>query len=286
MNDHAEVIAGRLTRLGFSQYEARTYLGLLVSDGATGYSIANDTGVPQPKVYETLRRLVDRGAASRTGEKPARYTAVPPAVLLKALEDDFAAKVAAARRDLESLPLKIAQPELVPVSRVASFEAAVDSATAAISGSRTRVYLSGRRDELAGLADAVGQASDRGVEFVIVHFGALPFRPPQGRVTRHASTDGTIYSSRQARHLAVVVDSNWALWGVAKDGMPWDILTSESALLAGLVKAYIRHDMFVQRIFADAPAELERRYGPGLLQLANLPGTGDDAGAEFVEGAS
>jgi hypothetical protein len=35
---------------------------------------------------------------------------------------------------------------------------------------------------------------------------------------------------------------------------------------AGLVKAYIRHDMFVQRTFADFPAELEQRYGSGLLE--------------------
>ena len=62
MPDTATFVAERLTQLGFSQYEARTYVGLLMSDSATGYSVANETGVPQPKVYETLRRLVDRGA--------------------------------------------------------------------------------------------------------------------------------------------------------------------------------------------------------------------------------
>ena len=96
MTDHGEAIAERLAQLGFTQYEARTYLGLLQTDTATGYSIANETGVPQPKVYETLRRLVERGAAARTGEKPARYRAVPPDALLKGIEKDFAARVAAA----------------------------------------------------------------------------------------------------------------------------------------------------------------------------------------------
>src|SRR5476649_2608450 len=140
MDDRSEVIAGRLTQLGFSQYEARTYIGLLLSNGATGYSVANDTGVPQPKVYETLRRLVERGAAAHTGEKPARYSAVPPDVLLKGLEDDFAARVAAARRDLETLPRKVGATELLPVSRVDSFVAAVQSAAEAIAGAGTRVY--------------------------------------------------------------------------------------------------------------------------------------------------
>src|SRR5471032_1908477 len=112
MADHGELIAERLAQLGFSQYEARTYVGLLMSDDATGYSVANATGVPQPKVYETLRRLVERGAAVRTGDKPARYTAIQPDILLKSLEADFATRVAAARRDLETLPNRVVPAEL------------------------------------------------------------------------------------------------------------------------------------------------------------------------------
>jgi sugar-specific transcriptional regulator TrmB len=285
MTDHGEAIAERLTQLGFTQYEARTYLGLLQTDTATGYSIANETGVPQPKVYETLRRLVERGAAARTGEKPARYRAVPPDALLKGIEKDFAARVAAARHDLESVPRRETPAQLLPVSRVESFAPALEAASAAIAAARTRVYLSGNHDELSGLRAAVGQAATAGVEFVVVHFGKLPFPSPPGQVIRHASTDGAIYRSRHARHLAVAVDSRWALWGVARDGTQWDILTSESALLAGLVKAYIRHDMFVQRIFADLPAELERRYGSGLLELDHLSWSGERSGADHAEEA-
>ena len=285
MTDHGEAIAERLTQLGFTQYEARTYLGLLQTDSATGYSIANDTGVPQPKVYETLRRLVERGAAARTGEKPARYRAIPPDALLQGIEKDFAARVAAARDDLESLPRRESPAQLLPVSRVESFAPAVEAASAAIAAARTRVYLSGNRDELAGLRAAVGHAANAGVEFVVVHFGPLPFPSPPGQVIRHASTDGAIYRSRHARHPAVVVDSRWALWGVARDGTQWDILPSESPLLAGLVKAYIRHDLFVQRIFADLPVELERLYGSGLLELDHVSWSGERSGVDHAEGA-
>ena len=77
MTESAPSIAPRLTQLGFSQYEARTYVGLLMSEGATGYSVANDTGVPQPKVYETLRWLVQRGAAVLTSERPGCFEPLP-----------------------------------------------------------------------------------------------------------------------------------------------------------------------------------------------------------------
>lgn len=270
MPDSATFVATRLTQLGFSQYEARTYVGLLMSDGATGYSVANETGVPQPKVYETLRRLVDRGAAVLTGERPARYAAVAPEVLLNALEKEFNAKVEAARRSLETLPERDFAERGLPISQLDSLPAAIERAATAIAGARSRVYLSGRAEELKGLAVAVDKASERGVQFVIVHFGPLPFHAPRGKVMRHASTEGTLYSSRKAHHLAVVVDSRWALWALARDGRDWDVMCGDVPLVASLVKSYIRHDLFVQRMYADLPDELELLYGPGLLQLTNL----------------
>jgi sugar-specific transcriptional regulator TrmB len=284
MYESATSIAERLTNLGFSRYEARTYVGLLMSEGATGYGVANDTGVPQPKVYETLRRLVDRGAAILTGEKPARYTAVSPNVLLGALERDFGARVEAARQSLKTLPERTVREGGVALSRLDSFAAATKKAVRAIGRANSRVYLSGRTDELKGLADAVDEASGRGVRFVIVHFGRLPFQPPRGQVMRHSSTEGILYASRKARHLAVVADSKWALWALARDGREWEVVYGEVPLVASLVKSYIRHDLFVQKMYADLPNELEGLYGPGLLQLTNL--SEGDLGAEAAPGSA
>ena len=55
----------RLMELGFSQYEAQAYVGLLGREPLTGYALANVTGIPQPKVYETLRRLTAKGVVRR-----------------------------------------------------------------------------------------------------------------------------------------------------------------------------------------------------------------------------
>ena len=278
MADSAGAIAERLAKLGFSQYEARTYVGLLLSGVATGYTIANETGVPQPKVYETLRRLVDRGAAVLLEERPARYAAVAPDALLRTLEKEFQDRMTAARDSLESLPVRTGAARGLPLSRLGDLGEARQRASAAIAEAHSRVYLSGRGDDLEGLAAAVNAASEHGVQFVIVHFGRLPFQPPHGTAVRHASTEGTLYTARKTHHLAVVVDSRWALWGLARDGRTWDVIYGEVPLIAGLVKSYIRHDLFVQRMYADLPNQLEALYGPGLMQLTDL--SGDDAAIE------
>jgi sugar-specific transcriptional regulator TrmB len=285
MPDPTDQIVERLARLGFSLYEARTYVGLLAAGGSTGYSVANETGVPQPKVYETLRRLVDRGAAVQSGVRPARYAAVPPQVLLTSLEHDFRERLEAARLGLDQVPLRKAPDTPLPVSRLNTFAEVVDRATKAIGDARRRVYLHGRGPELKALADAVDASAERGVEYVIVHFGPLPFAKPPGQVVRHTSTEGTLYASRKVRHLAVEVDSRWSLWALARDSRSWEGMCCDEPLVASLVKTYIRHDVFVQRIYADRPAALEELYGPGLLELTDLSGPREDQTGELDEGA-
>jgi len=267
--DHRNV-ADELVRLGFSTYEARTYVGLLLAGGATGYRISNGTGVPQPKVYETLHRLVERGAAVQVHDHPARYAAVPPAELLSRLEREFRRRLERARSSLEYLPGASDDSPGLAVKHLQSVSDGLARAQEAIEGASTRVYLHARRDELKPLAGVVEKAAGRGVEFVVVHFGPLPFAAPPGRVVRHSSTEGTLYPSRDVRHLAVVVDSRWGLWVLAREGRPDDGFYADSPLLASLVKTYIRHDLFVQRIYADFPAEMEEQYGPGLVSLTDF----------------
>src|ERR687887_1595424 len=104
MPDAREALVERLVRLGFSQYEGRAYVGLLVRGEQTGYALANATGVPQPKIYETLRRLRERGAIVLTTDHPARYAPVPAESVLASLEQDFARRVRAAHDELARLP--------------------------------------------------------------------------------------------------------------------------------------------------------------------------------------
>jgi sugar-specific transcriptional regulator TrmB len=285
MPDPTDQIVERLARLGFSLYEARTYVGLLAAGGSTGYSVANATGVPQPKVYETLRRLVERGAAVQSGARPSRYTAVPPQVLLTRLDEEFRERLEGARRGLEQLPRRNLPDVPLPVSRLDSFTEMVERATRAIEEAQRRVYLHGRAQELTALSDAVERSAKRGVEYVIVHFGALPFAKPPGQVVRHTSTEGTLYASREVRHLAVEVDSRWSLWALARDGRTWEGMCCTEPLVASLVKTYIRHDLFVQRIYADRPTALEELYGPGLLGLTGLSGARDEQVGALDEGA-
>ena len=278
MNDAVASMVERLTQLGFSQYEAKTYVGLLVNGEQTGYALSNLTGVPQPKVYETLRRLLERGAVIQLLEKPATYSAIPAKQLFTSLEADFKQRLADAQEGLKRLQLGSAEDQRELIWKLNSFENILNRATSSITSAISTVYLSGTTASLERLKGVVTGASERGVNIVMLHFGPLPFALPRGRTFRHASTEGSLYPHHQAHHLAIVADSARALWAIARDGQLWEGLYSEDGIFASVVKGYIRHDVMIQRIYADFPAEMTNLYGPGLLELARISSSGNEVG--------
>lgn len=78
-----------LTRIGFTEYEAKVYLALLKDHPATGYQISKHSGVPRSMVYEVLNRLHQRGAVLETIESRATYyRPLPPKILLAQHEEE------------------------------------------------------------------------------------------------------------------------------------------------------------------------------------------------------
>ena len=85
MSDPATL--GRLERLraaGLSRYESLVYLGLVEDRNARVVEIARRTGVPQPKVYQALDSLVEKGFCALGADAVNRYRPVEPELAFRA----------------------------------------------------------------------------------------------------------------------------------------------------------------------------------------------------------
>ena len=141
--------------------------------------------MPQPKVYETLRRLKERGAVVQISGHPVRWSAVPPNTLLDNLDQEFGGRLDAAREGLADVTADGAEegdPHVV--WHHSDKDAILASARRILAAAVTHVYLSGSGAGLAEIADEVAAAAGRGVEFTLLHFGELPFPAPRGRPAR------------------------------------------------------------------------------------------------------
>ena len=262
-------VTAALTELGFSQYEARTYAGLIGREPMTGYAIAKETLVPQPKVYETLGRLVERGAVMQVSGSPAKYVAVPPDRVLSELEQTFRQRLATVELEVSRMRRETADVhELRLYHEARSWITVVAVANDLIRSATERMYVSGHGTHLEALAGEIRAADRRGVRIDILSFGEPPFSLNNGVVIRHSSTEGVVYRHHQARHLAITGDNAAALWALAPEGDKWEAVWADSdPLFTALVKGFIRHDIFAQRMFRDFSAEMVTRYGAGLEGL-------------------
>jgi HTH-type transcriptional regulator, sugar sensing transcriptional regulator len=256
-----------LVDLGFSQYEARCYVGLVGPEPQTGYGVAKITGVPQPKVYEALRKLASRGAARELAGDPVRFAAVPPEDLLASLQSTFDQRLESAREASRNIAGTDQASNLELVERLTSLDQLIDAATEDLRTAERRVYLSASAAELKSLREPIEEAVGRDVDVVILSFGRVPFRMEGLRVFHHASTDGAVYRHHQARHLALVADSRHTVYGVAPDGRDWHAVTTSSLPIIAAVKSFIRHDIDMQQVYADFGPQLVDAYGPGLQGL-------------------
>jgi sugar-specific transcriptional regulator TrmB len=73
----------RMRRAGLSRYESLVYLGLVEDRNARVVEIARRTGVPQPKVYQALDSLVEKGFCALGADAVNRYRPVAPKLALE-----------------------------------------------------------------------------------------------------------------------------------------------------------------------------------------------------------
>jgi len=257
----------RLIELGFSQYEAQAYVGLLGREPLTGYALSNLTGIPQPKVYETLRRLTTRGVVAAMEGEPARFVAVPADQLLADLEGSFRARLAGAQRELASVSPAPGAGGYRVLRAFTSWETIEERTVSVIDGAGRHVYVSVNCADPRGIAAAIGRADGRGVLCDVLYFGEPIVELHHGRTVGHGSTRGVVYRGHQARHVAVVGDDADVVWAVAEDGADWQSVAGHDQLLAALAKSYIRHDIWLQLIWNEFPDVLTGRWGPGMQQL-------------------
>jgi sugar-specific transcriptional regulator TrmB len=95
----------RLRRAGLSRYESLVFLGLVQDRNARVVEIARRTGVPQPKVYQALDSLVEKGFCAIGADAVNRYRPVDPELALKAQ----LAKLGAQTAEVQALSKELAQ---------------------------------------------------------------------------------------------------------------------------------------------------------------------------------
>jgi sugar-specific transcriptional regulator TrmB len=258
----------RLGKLGMSGYEAKAYLALVTaSRPLNGYEVAKLSGVPRSTVYETLGKLVARGAAfeARGSNDAVAYLPLPPNSLLARMHAEFSESLDALRR---ALPRLAAPQEAHLIHNILDRGALLERAADVIRESRWDLYVSVWPEEYDDLAPALADAEARGVEVMMLVFGEDT--PEVGRTYRHRySSPEFVMQYLGYRLFGVVGDSQQSVIGGFSEDTGWGVFSDNPAVVL-LATEYIRHDIAIQILGTNLGPDRVRelmRSNPEFIKL-------------------
>jgi sugar-specific transcriptional regulator TrmB len=143
-------------RFNLGEYEIEAYLAVLEHGQLTASDIADRTDIPQPRVYDTVRSLSDRGLVELRESRPMKIVAVDPEdafgsiqTSLSELVSELEARYTAPARDTEAVTLVKSRSTILRY-----IEEIVESAEYELVLSLTPDLLRRFRDDLARQIDS------------------------------------------------------------------------------------------------------------------------------------
>ncbi|MFC7154978.1 HTH-type sugar sensing transcriptional regulator TrmB [Halomarina halobia] len=143
-------------RFNFGEYEIEAYLAVLDHGEMTASDIADRTSIPQPRVYDTVRKLSDRGMVELRESRPMRVVALDPGEVFPQVRTSFEAMVeeltdryTAPTRETEAVSLVKSRPSILRY-----LEAVIESAEYELTCSLTPDLLERFEDRLEAAVEA------------------------------------------------------------------------------------------------------------------------------------
>jgi len=255
-------IAEELTELGFTEYESRIYVLLVVHEGLTVYETSKRSGIPRPNVYNAVERLVARGALVPIGHKPARYAAVGPQDFLSGIAEATSRRCAAITERLKKL-----EPESSDNFAYAVFGEQVRRKLAEIIGGARKTLLLKATDELLeDNVQALEQADARGVATTIVIFGSPPARLERLKSVRiYLHESNGVRLAIADRVFTVVRDGEEAF--MANTFGEFYGVHSASPPVVRVCELLLRREVYLAEVLRRFSVEIEQAFGPLMADL-------------------
>ncbi len=251
--------------LGFTEYEAKAYLTLCQASPATAYEVSKIAGLAKANVYTALEGLAQRGAVQPVSKEPVKYVPVQPSRLLGQI-----AKMTSARcKDLTEKLNRIAQVDgtdyVWTINGDDDIRLQIDEM---INRARQHVWIKAPEQLLERHAVPLLRAAKRGVAMLIVLFGSPDSLSrfcfgPNCRVYLHEGSGVMIGPARQLVTLAIdFAETLTANMGELSHGA-----YTKSSPVVYMAESLIRHEVYLAEIFQEFRPQIEKRFGPALVQL-------------------
>ena len=247
-----DALTETLQQLGFTQYEAQCYIGLLRQHPINASQLSTVCGVPRAMIYETLARLEEKSIVVRLIGKEAEphvFEPVPPKQVIGQLALRFQSSCEQAEAELTSISSSSTTEVLVTL---VDSEEILRRAVLLVRQAQQTLSIFGASQELDALAQDVNAAVGRGVAVRVVSFGSPP--PLNGKVVTYLGEN----RSHPTRFLLVAIDQAQLLIATYPSHTAATAHWMENSTLAGLAAAFINIEYYFIRMSNEHPSVLQQ----------------------------
>ncbi len=240
-------ILNKMMKLGFTNYEARAYLGLLKLNPATGYEISQLAHVPRSVIYTILKRLESQGIVISIHDKPRRYIPLAPGEMLKWMETDYNSRVMSLKDELAEYGNK---SDTEGFWNLRGYQSLMQTCEMLIREAHKSIYVSGWRREIMLLKDHLMNASRRNVTVVLFSFNDIDM--PAGEILCYGIPEEKL-EQYWDRKLILVTDAKNLVMGPANQRDDEQTIWTQNRAALTIATNYIILDitLYGQRVNQD-----------------------------------
>ncbi len=248
-------------KLGFNSYEATAYLTLLQKPNITAYEIGKISGVPQSKIYQTMKGLAEQGLVGVVGDKPAKYVPLPLAEVFNRVRTT----VEEAYDYIKENQYKLKGLQTFDYLWHLSGEAEVWGKIKDMIGTGEKtLQIEALGSDLKQLEDNLILARQRGVKITFIVYDDLPF--DFGYIYRHPSQLQGGCNQEDERYFILLKDNKEALFLTLSPQSVEGVWSGNKSFVF-MVKEYMIYKIYVSENFNRMREEIEEEFGKNFSML-------------------
>lgn len=255
-------IIHQLKKLGFNEYESKSYTTLVQSGTCTAYQVSKLSGIPRARIYDILESLVEKGIVLKEEyEKSALYSPLPVEIFLQKTQSEWEETYRTLDRGLRELEVKQQNSEDNKVFTIKNQSAILNYCKELIRKAEKRIVISLWSNMYAMLENELKQINSH------VHVQGITFHVEDSIETldKHRITPFT--ESAESDHWFILsIDSKEMIYGPSLNEREIAFYTDDPIHIR-ILEDYIWHDVLVNRLVKHSDENLEQWITSGRRQF-------------------
>ncbi|HHY1425936.1 TPA: TrmB family transcriptional regulator [Bacillus cereus] len=247
-----DYIVQQLKKIGFNEYEAKSYVSLVKQGPVTAYQVSKDSGVPRARIYEILGNLVEKGIVMKEEiNDTTRYSPLPVEIFLQKAQSEWQSTYEGISDSLKKLETSEEKTD----NRVITLkdnQTIISYCQTLIKKAERRIVISMWDEMYEALKEELAEVADK----VTVQGITLHVENPIKNLEAHRITAYT--ETLSTEHWFILsIDSKEMIYGPSLEERNIAFYTDDPVHIY-LLEDYVWHDVLVNRLVRRSQDDLEQ----------------------------